>query len=137
MLPKGSVERRVGRDALAPGLPRALKASLAFQEYRIANVLTNLVISEDGTKRKLTIAEKQRVFGFLSSNETDDITWIDVAEKLGLERRQIQGVGCLTADGEERISSTPPRNVTALRIHSAKPVIRKKLVAWWKAASPR
>lgn len=134
--PKGSVERRVGRDALAPGLPRALKASLAFQEYRIANVLTNLVISEDGTKRKLTIAEKQRVFGFLSSNETDDITWIDVAEKLGLERRQIQGVGCLTADGEERISSTPPRNVTALRIHSAKPVIRKKLVAWWKAASP-
>ncbi|MFQ6141205.1 hypothetical protein ACLMJI_09545 [Bifidobacterium longum] len=42
--PKGSAEQRVGQDPLAPEQARALKASLAFQEYRIANVITNLRI---------------------------------------------------------------------------------------------
>ena len=44
--PKGSAEQRVGQDPLAPEQARALKASLAFQEYRIANVITNLRIKE-------------------------------------------------------------------------------------------
>lgn len=132
--PKGSAAQRVGRDALAPELPRALKASMAFQEYRIANVLTNLVISVKGVERKLTVEEKRRVFALLSSDKRNDVTWIDVAEELGVERNQIQGVGRLTADGEERISSMPPRNVTVSRIRSVKSV-RKKLVAWWKSAS--
>lgn len=132
--PKGSAAQRTGRDALAPELPRALKASPAFQKYRIMNVLTNLVVSANGSERKLTVAEKQRVFALLSSDKRDDVTWIDVAEKLGVERNQLQGVGRLTADGEERISSMPPRNVTVSRIQSAR-LIGKKLAAWWKAAS--
>ena len=132
--PKGSAAQRVGRDALAPELPRALKASMAFQEYRIANVLTNLVVAANGVERKLTVAEKQRIFILLSSDKRNDVTWIDVAENLGVERNQLQGIGRLTSDGEERISSMPPRNVTVSRIRSAKH-IGKKLVAWWESAS--
>ena len=60
--PKGSAEQRVGQDPLAPEQARALKASLAFQEYRIANVITNLRIKDASAElRKLTVDEKQSI----------------------------------------------------------------------------
>ena len=131
--PKGSATERVGKDPLDPAQRRALKASLSFQRYRIANVITNLRISESGRERPLTVGEKQQVFGMLS--EADDLTWSDVAVLLGLKRSQLRGVGKMTADGDERISSRPPCMTTVQRINSADKKIREPLLAWWNEAS--
>ncbi|MBT1165445.1 type II CRISPR RNA-guided endonuclease Cas9 [Bifidobacterium simiarum] len=133
--PKGSAESRVGRDPLDPSQPRALKASLTFQRYRIINVVTNLRIFENGMERPLTVDERQMVFDNLCTPSSDDITWSDVAELLGLKRSQIRGVGKLTEDGEERIATRPPRLTSIQRIYAAEPKIRKPLLRWWNDAS--
>ncbi len=52
-----------------------------------------------------------------------------------LQRSQLKGVGSLTEDGEERISSRPPRLTSVQRIYESDNKIRKPLVAWWKSAS--
>lgn len=133
--PKGSAEARVGDDPLDKTQKRALKASLAFQEYRIVNVITNLRIKEDGIERPLTVREKNTVFELLSSSVKDDITWGDVAHKLGLERSQIKGVGKQTQDGEDRVSSKPPRMDSIRAILSCSDTkLRKKLSNWWSIA---
>ena len=54
---------------------------------------------------------------------------------LGFKRSQLKGVGSLTEDGEERISSRPPRLTSVQRIYESDNKIRKPLVAWWKSAS--
>ncbi|TPF86950.1 restriction endonuclease [Bifidobacterium sp. UTCIF-37] len=133
--PKGSAEKRVGRDPFDAAQPRALKASLVFQRYRIANVLTNLRIQENKQERPLTIEEKQTIFAMLVSDDSKDITWGDVASHLGYERRQLRGVGKTTEDGEDRISSTPPRLTSFQRICEADKKIAKPLQAWWQNAS--
>ncbi|PJM79562.1 restriction endonuclease [Bifidobacterium scaligerum] len=134
--PKGSAEQRVGKDPLAPSQPRALKASLAFQQYRIANVITNLRIKDGSADpRKLTVEEKQSIFDQLISLSSEDITWSDLCDFMEIKRSQLKGVGTLTEDGDERISSRPPRMTSPQRIYSADKKIRKPLVAWWKNAS--
>lgn len=134
--PKGSAEQRVGQDPLAPEQARALKASLAFQEYRIANVITNLRIKDASAElRKLTVDEKQSIYDQLVSPSSEDITWSDLCDFLGFKRSQLKGVGSLTEDGEERISSRPPRLTSVQRIYESDNKIRKPLVAWWKSAS--
>ncbi|RSX51617.1 type II CRISPR RNA-guided endonuclease Cas9 [Bifidobacterium callimiconis] len=133
--PRGSAEARVGRDPLSPNNPRALKASLVFQRYRIVNVITNIRIAEGRTERPLTVDEKKTVFENLCSSSQDDINWTDIADLLGLKRSQIRGVGKLTQDGEERVSTRPPRLTSVQRIHDAKAKIRKPLLSWWAAAS--
>lgn len=132
--PRGSAERHVGRDPLDPSHPRAPKASLAFQRYRIANVLTNLRIgTKDG--RPLTVAEKNDVFDMLTADSSQDITWFDVADLLGIKRSQLRGVGSVTADGDERVGNVPPRMVSVQRIREADGRIAKPLTAWWETAS--
>lgn len=134
--PKGSAEQRVGKDPFDVNQPRALKASLVFQRYRIANVITNLRIKDSSAEpRRLTIDEKQSIFGQLESPSSEDITWSDLCDFLGIKRSQLKGVGTLTEDGEERISSRPPRMITPQRIHSADGKIRKPLADWWKNAT--
>ena len=114
----------------------ALKASLAFQEYRIANVITNLRIKDASAElRKLTVDEKQSIYDQLVSPSSEDITWSDLCDFLGFKRSQLKGVGSLTEDGEERISSRPPRLTSVQRIYESDNKIRKPLVAWWKSAS--
>ncbi|NEG55133.1 restriction endonuclease [Bifidobacterium sp. SMA15] len=135
--PKGSAQGRVGRDPFDPSQPRALKASLVFQRYRIANVLTNLRIREAGavSERPLTVEEKQRAYALLSSASREDITWADVATHLGLARHRLRGVGTMTADGEERISAMPPCMTSVQRIREADRKIAKPLMKWWDDAS--
>lgn len=132
--PRGSAESRVGRDPLAPGKPRALKASLVFQRYRIINVITNLRVVEHGAERPLTVSEKKTVFDNLCSPSKDDITWADVADLLGMKRSQVRGVGKLTEDGDERIATRPPRLTSIQRIYDADAKIRKPLLRWWDDA---
>lgn len=136
--PKGSAKERVGKDPLDPKEPRALKASLVFQKYRILNILTNLRIDEGGKLRVLTVGERQNLFEILCESwGSDDHTWVDIAEILGLERRQLKGVGQLTRDGEERVTSRPPTLTTMNRIHEAnvKSALRKSLEGWWGKVS--
>lgn len=133
--PKGSAEERVGIDPLDPSQKRALKASLAFQRYRIANVLANLRIRENRVDRPLTVEERQRAFGLLASERKDELNWSDVAEELGFARIQLRGVGKLPEDGGERVSAKPPRMDSLRRIGEADRKIAKPLTAWWKDAS--
>ena len=135
--PKGSAERRVGRDPF-DGEPRALKASLAFQEYRIANMLTNLRIRENpdpgSPTRPLSIAEKQAAFDWLMGDESgENPTWTDVADEvLHIRRSCLEGVGRLKDDGSERVSTRPPQNQTLLALENVeKAKFRKKLLDWW------
>lgn len=135
--PKGSAEKRVGRDPF-DGKPRALKASLAFQEYRIANMLTNLRIRENpdpgSPTRPLSIAEKQAAFDWLMGDESgENPTWTDVAnEVLHIRRSCLEGVGRLKDDGSERVSTRPPQNQTLLALENVeKAKLRKKLLDWW------
>ena len=52
--PRGSAENRVGKDAITGKGKRALKASLAFQKYRIISTISNLRIRENSKERCLT-----------------------------------------------------------------------------------
>lgn len=130
--PKGSAESRVGKDPLDKTRNRALKASLVFQRYRIANVITNLRIKDGPIERPLSVEEKKQVFNMLSSKAKEDLTWGDVAGKLGIERFQIRGIGRQTQDGEDRISSKPPRmdSIKAI-LGCSDNKLRKKLNVWW------
>ncbi len=135
--PKGSAEKRVGRDPF-DGKPRALKASLAFQEYRIVNMLTNLRIRENpdpgSPTRPLSIAEKQAAFDWLMGDESgENPTWTDVADEvLHIRRSCLEGVGRLKDDGSERVSTRLPQNQTLLALENVeKAKFRKKLLDWW------
>ncbi|NEG89097.1 restriction endonuclease [Bifidobacterium aerophilum] len=133
--PRGAAEKRVGRDPFDASQLRALKASLVFQRYRIANVLTNLRIRENGHERSLTLGEKRSTYALLSSDSAEDITWADIATHLGIERNQIRGVGRLAGDGEERIANIPPRMTSFQRICEADRKISKPLRRWWAEVS--
>ncbi|QOL34507.1 HNH endonuclease [Bifidobacterium lemurum] len=131
--PKGSTEHRVGKDPFDHEL-RALKASLVFQRYRIVSMLANLRIAENGFQRPLSISEKGTVYDSLTAPSTEEITWSDVAEIFGWKRSQIKGVGSLTPDGEERITSRPPRLNSVQSIFECKDKkLRAKLIDWWRA----
>lgn len=134
--PKGSVEKKVGIDPLDPTRHRALKASIAFQKYRILNVITNLRIQRKGeASRPLTVSEKQDVYELLV-HSGEDAEWLDVCDILDIERNELKGVGTLTRDGGERIGNNPPILDTVARIRGVKNTpLRKKLNAWWDTAT--
>lgn len=133
--PVGSASAKTKKDAL-PGqgkYPRASKANLEFQRFRIVQVVANLRLTESktGEIRLLTPSEKTKIIDFLmSADETDGITWGDVAELLGVDREQLNGTAQLSPDGE-RASSFPPINVTQKRIIESE---IKPLLTWWQTA---
>lgn len=134
--PKGSAAKRVGKDPL-PGqrsLPRASKASDAFQRYRIVSILANLRVREPGlsTTRRLTVDERAKAFDFLLNfKPTEEPTWIDVAEAIGVSRENLFGTATPTADGE-RASARPPVHKTDRDFRTFK---LKAIAQWWPTAS--
>ena len=134
--PKGSAEKHVGTDPLDQTQKRALKASIAFQKYRILNVITNLRIRRKGeASRPLTVNEKQDVYELLTTAK-EDLEWLDVCAVLDIERNELKGVGTLTHDGEERIGNKPPVLDTVIRLHGIKNTkLRKMMDAWWNTAT--
>lgn len=134
--PKGSAKNKRGKDPF-DRQERAMKASIAFQRYRIANVITNLRIKrrEDAEERPLTVEEKQKVFNYLADSGTVEPAWGDVAELIGIARNELKGVGKQTADGEDRVSNRPPQIETEHRIAEIKnSKLRKALQKWWNDA---
>lgn len=134
--PKGSAEKHVGTDPLDQTQKRALKASIAFQKYRILNVITNLRIRRKSeASRPLTVNEKQDVYELLTTAK-EDLEWLDVCAVLDIERNELKGVGILTHDGEERIGNKPPVLDTVIRLHGIKNThLRKMMDAWWNSAT--
>lgn len=140
--PRGSAEERVGNDAITGKGKRALKASLAFQQYRIISTIANLRICENGVNRCLSQEEKQHVYQLLTtstlasgkkqaSEAPEYTTWIDVAELLGIERYNLHGVGTQIGDGET-VSNRPPMLDSELSILYAKDKsLRTSLQDWW------
>ncbi|QGU02798.1 CRISPR-associated endonuclease Cas9 [Corynebacterium kalinowskii] len=130
--PKGSASGRVGKDPLQPHLPRALKASDAFQRYRIAALIGNLRIREGSAKAPLSIEQRRVVFDYLVNLAPKmEPEWINVAEILGIDRGSLLGTATITDDGE-RAGARPPVHDTNRSILSSK---LKPLSSWWKTAS--
>lgn len=134
--PKGSAEKHVGTDPLDQTQKRALKASIAFQKYRILNVITNLRIRRKGeASRPLTVGEKRDVYELLTSAK-ENVEWLDVCAALDIERNELKGVGTLTHDGGERIGNKPPVLDTVIRLHGIKNTkLRKMMGAWWNSST--
>ncbi len=133
--PVGSSEKLVGKDAL-PGqrhLPRAPRASLEFQRFRVISVLSNLRVKDGGQKRKLNRDELDSVTEYLmrDSNAGSGPTWEDVADVLGVERSELLGTAKEGPEGE-RVSARPPTNDVAARILRSKV---KQLKKWWNSAN--
>lgn len=131
--PRGASLALVGKDPL-PGqrsLPRAAKATDAFQRYRMASVLANLRISEDGEQRVLTVEERKAAFDYLLGIKTStDPNWGDVADAIGVDRDELRGTATPTADGE-RAAARPPVHMTDRIIRNCKV---KALKQWWPDA---
>ena len=129
--PKGSAAGRAGKDPLQPHLNRALKATDAFQRYRIAALIGNLRIRNSGKKFPLDVEQFQLVFDHLYNLPAKkDPEWTKVAEILGIDRGDLFGTATMTDDGE-RAGARPPVNETNRQMESSK---IKPLVAWWKQA---
>ena len=131
--PRGAALALVGKDPL-PGqrkLPRASKATDAFQRYRMVSVLANLRIKDASGDRVLTVEERQNAFTYLMNVKTTaDPTWADVAGAIGVDRDKLRGTATPTADGE-RAAARPPVHVTDRTIRTCK---IKALKQWWPEA---
>ena len=127
--PKGAQVGRVGKDPLQPGKTRALKASDAFQRYRIASLIGNLRIRERGEKVPLTADQRQLVFEFLVKAKKE-VTWVDVSDLLGIDRGLLIGTASMTDDGE-RAGARPPIHETNMIMGSSN---LAKLRNWWLGA---
>ena len=129
--PKGSAAERVGKDPLQPTKKRALKASDAFQRYRIAALIGNLRIRGGKGNRRLTTEETRLVFDYLRSLPAkQEPTWQLVAEQLKIDRGNLVGTAIMTDDGE-RAGAKPPVHETNRLMESTK---IKPLATWWKSA---
>ena len=129
--PKGSAAEQVGKDPLQPTKKRALKASDAFQQYRIAALIGNLRIRGGKENRRLTAEETRLIFDYLRSLPAkQEPTWQLVAEQLKIDRGNLVGTAIMTDDGE-RAGAKPPVHETNRLMESTK---IKPLAAWWKSA---
>ncbi|WP_257159620.1 type II CRISPR RNA-guided endonuclease Cas9 [Corynebacterium cystitidis] len=131
--PKGAQAKRgrVGKDPLQPAEDRALKATDAFQKYRIAALIGNLRIRTGETKTELDVNQRRLVFDYLVNVKASYTpTWVDVAEVLGIDRGQLVGTASMTDDGE-RAGARPPVHDTN-RLMSSLSV--KPLRDWWNNA---
>lgn len=131
--PKGAQLGRVGKDPLQPKLDRALKASDAFQRYRIAALIGNLRIRVD-QKNSTPLSTEQRrlLFDYLVNLEhKKEPTWLGVSDLLQIDRGELLGTATMTNDGE-RAGARPPVHDTNRTILGSKVA---PLVAWWKQAN--
>ena len=129
--PKGSAAEQVGKDPLQPTKKRALKASDAFQQYRIAALIGNLRIRGGKGNRRLTTEETRLVFDYLRSLPAkQEPTWQLVAEQLKIDRGNLVGTAIMTDDGE-RAGAKPPVHDTNRIMENTK---IKPLATWWKSA---
>lgn len=130
--PKGTQVGRVGKDPLQPGKYRAIKASDAFQRYRIAALTGNLRIRSGSINKELTKEQRLLVFDYLVNLEPKkEESWLAIAEILKVDRGDLLGTATMTNDGE-RAGARPPVHDTNRAILGCKV---KSLADWWKASN--
>jgi CRISPR-associated endonuclease Csn1 len=130
--PKGAAAQRVGHDPLMmpDRVPRANKATLAFQRFRIAVTIGNLRVAEDGgATRALSVDERAKVMEHLDQT-SEQPSWADVAELLELPRKALVGTATAAAEGEP-VATRPPTNVTD---HVLRETKVKEIRDWWADA---
>lgn len=129
----GAACKLVGHDEL-PGQEKYIRAERAhpsFQKFNIVATLTNLRINEAGSKRRLSSKELQTLTNYLSNvGPKNEVTWFDVAEKLNIDRSDLQGTARASYDGQAALKY-PPRDLTSVSINKSKV---KALKNWWKQA---
>lgn len=110
--PRGSWLGKVGKDPLNDQ-PRALKASDAFQRFRIVSTLANVRIKDVDGERRLHRDELRKAYEYVLSLKLGDRpTWGDIAEVLGKPRRSMIGVASTNVEGDERVPQYPPMHFT-------------------------
>ncbi len=72
---------RIGKDPFCD-LPRAPRASLEFQEFRIRDKVANLRIVADEGERRLTTSESEKVVSHLIGTRAASPSWAEVATDL-------------------------------------------------------
>lgn len=126
--PKGKATELAGKDPLQPSLKRAIKASDAFQKYRIAALIGNLRID----KEPLSLEQRNQIFDFLLNYPASkNPTWLEVAELLGINRGRLRGTATITDDGE-KAGAQPPIHTTNKTMLTSK---IKPLSVFWKEAN--
>ena len=110
--PRGSWRSKIGIDPLT-GCPRALKASDAFQRFRMVSVLANVRLKTSDTLRRLSSDELNKAYEYLLQLEPGERpAWGDIAEVIGCTRQSMVGAATTTAMGEERMPLYPPVHVS-------------------------
>lgn len=128
--PKGAANAIVGNDPI-PGQSgkRALKASDAFQRYRIVALLGNLRIKTADNKRPLSKEERQKVYDHLVNfTAKAEPNWQSVADLLEIDRGCLVGTATMLDDGE-RAGNKPPVHETSRRILNCSV---KSLAQFWQ-----
>lgn len=132
--PRGSASERVALDVLT-NEKRSTKASLAFQKFRIISALSFLKIHGAGKDRPLTVDEKNKAFNLLSAMDSKTRpTWTDVAEELGVNRRDIRGIGGIQDDGDRISNRAPVMDSYYALIESAGALgklVKNVIMPWW------
>ncbi len=126
----------VGKDDLQPSHPRASRASMAFQEFRILSTIANLQVMDGAEKRFLDAGERGKLLDLLRSPRAakGDVDWNDVADCLGVSRSALKGVGGETEDGEP-ISAKQPPSLRTEHALGALAKVSRRFKGWWGAAS--
>ncbi|WP_353954384.1 type II CRISPR RNA-guided endonuclease Cas9 [uncultured Kocuria sp.] len=129
---------RIGRDAL-PGqdAPRAIRAALEFQEYRIRDAVANLRVRTGGAnrKRKLTPEENHAVVKYLMEfRQNPSPSWAEVAEHIDIAPTSL--IAPIIDDMRIAAAPTDRSTITAEAVLSN---MKKDSGArlWWESADQK
>jgi len=123
---------RVGRDSL-PGMedqPRASRATLEFQQFRVWSTVANLRIA-DGETRRLTAEEQGLlVTRLLDWREPEPPNWTEVAEMLDIHPRKLRGKPSVDEFGSTGVPTDRTSAKVEGKFGKSTPIGR-----WWREAS--
>ncbi|MDA8276824.1 MAG: HNH endonuclease [Actinomycetota bacterium] len=118
----------VGRDPF-DGSPRALRASLEFQEFRIRDKVANLRHLVDGTKVPLPLEVANAMVDYLMNyRDSNPVYWNVLGELFSIAEEKLS-----VEKSPDGSSFRAPLNDT-LRIMTSK-TIPKTVTSWWAEAS--
>ena len=120
----------VGRDPFDKNEPRASRATLEFQEFRIRDKVANLRLQTPEGRIALPAADKERMVQYLLTYDKEARpTWLEVAEQIGLPAESL----VLDGSGDATTTKAPIDDSSRLIRSSRKlPETRK----WWSSADP-
>lgn len=119
-------KERVGEDPFDKS-PRALRASLEYQEFRIRDKVANLRLATNAGKTPIPPDVTESIVQHLLECRDEAPTWVEIAESFGLPEETISMDGGL--------QGRAPLDMSSREIESAKNIDTIK--QWWAIASFR